>query len=75
MPAKARADKWRAERPKIFRAGLVVNAGHDLNLRNPPSVMEMPDQREVSIGHEFTVDTLIMGFEAAIAAYRAFLEA
>lgn len=57
------------------RAGLVVNAGHDLNLRNLPSVMAMSGLREVSIGHEFTVDALIMGFEAAIAAYRALLEA
>jgi pyridoxine 5-phosphate synthase len=57
------------------RAGLVVNAGHDLNLHNLPSVMQMPGLREVSIGHEFTVDALIMGFDAAIAAYRAVLEA
>jgi pyridoxine 5-phosphate synthase len=57
------------------RAGLVVNAGHDLNLHNLPSVMQMPGLREVSIGHEFTVDALIMGFDAAIAAYRALLEA
>lgn len=57
------------------RAGLVVNAGHDLNLRNLPSAMGMPGLREVSIGHEFTVDALIMGFDAAIAAYRAVLEA
>jgi pyridoxine 5-phosphate synthase len=56
------------------RAGLIVNAGHDLNLRNLPSVMKMPGLREVSIGHEFTVDALIMGFAAAIAAYRAVLE-
>jgi pyridoxine 5-phosphate synthase len=53
------------------RAGLIVNAGHDLNLRNLPSVMEMPGLREVSIGHEFTVDALVMGFEAAVAAYCA----
>jgi len=55
-------------------AGLVVNAGHDLNLRNLPCVMGMPGLREVSIGHEFTVDALVMGFDAAVAAYRAVLE-
>ena len=55
-------------------AGLIVNAGHDLNLRNLPAARQMPGLREVSIGHELTVDALIMGFEAAIAAYRAVLE-
>ncbi|HML11718.1 MAG TPA: pyridoxine 5'-phosphate synthase [Xanthobacteraceae bacterium] len=57
------------------RTGLIVNAGHDLNLRNLPSLIGMPGLREVSIGHELTVDALLMGFAAAIAAYRAVLEA
>jgi pyridoxine 5-phosphate synthase len=54
--------------------GLVVNAGHDLNTRNlAPLVAAVPDLREVSIGHELTADALVMGFEGAIAAYRAVL--
>ncbi|HEX3953955.1 MAG TPA: pyridoxine 5'-phosphate synthase [Stellaceae bacterium] len=54
--------------------GLVVNAGHDLNLDNLPAlVAAMPSLAEASIGHELTADALIMGFEAAVKAYKAAL--
>ena len=54
--------------------GLVVNAGHDLNLRNIPPLMErIPFLAEASIGHELTADALMMGFPAAVAAYTAAL--
>jgi len=50
--------------------GLVVNAGHDLNLENiPPLVTAIPHLAEASIGHELTADALVMGFEAAVVAY------
>jgi pyridoxine 5-phosphate synthase len=50
--------------------GLVVNAGHDLNLHNlPPLIARMPFLAEASIGHELTADALIMGFAAAVTAY------
>jgi pyridoxine 5-phosphate synthase len=50
--------------------GLVVNAGHDLNLLNlPPFVARMPKLAEASIGHELTADALVMGFAAAVSAY------
>jgi len=39
--------------------GLVVNAGHDLNLDNLPGlVAAMPHLAEASIGHELTADAL-----------------
>jgi len=51
-------------------AGLVVNAGHDLNLRNIPPLMEVvPFLAEASIGHELTADALEMGFAATVGAY------
>ena len=51
--------------------GLVVNIGHDLNLVNlPPLLAAMPEVAEASIGHELTADALLMGWSAAIAAYR-----
>ncbi len=51
--------------------GLVVNIGHDLNLDNlPPLVAAMPGVAEASIGHELTADALVMGFAAAVRAYR-----
>jgi pyridoxine 5-phosphate synthase len=54
--------------------GLVVNAGHDLNLHNvPPLVSRVPFLAEASIGHELTADALVMGFAAAVRAYAAAL--
>jgi pyridoxine 5-phosphate synthase len=50
--------------------GLVVNAGHDLNLHNlPPLMARLPGLAEASIGHELTADALLMGFAAAVSAY------
>ena len=54
--------------------GLVVNAGHDLNLRNLPGlVAALPNLAEASIGHELTADALEIGFAAAVRAYKAAL--
>src|SRR5579862_3398902 len=45
--------------------GLVVNAGHDLNLDNLPGLVKaMPNLAEASIGHELTTDALKMGWQA-----------
>ena len=53
---------------------LVVNAGHDLNLDNLPAlVAAIPFLAEASIGHELTADALVMGFAAAVQAYKAAL--
>lgn len=49
--------------------GLGVNAGHDLNLHNMPLYKTVPHLKEVSIGHAFTVDALLMGFDNALKAY------
>ena len=50
--------------------GLVVNAGHDLNLLNiPPLIEAIPFLAEASIGHELTADALANGFAATVAAY------
>ncbi len=55
-------------------AGLAVNIGHDLNLDNLPQlVAAMPALDEASIGHELTADALVMGFGAAVIAYKAAL--
>jgi pyridoxine 5-phosphate synthase len=51
-------------------AGLVVNAGHDLNLHNiPPLMQAVPSLAEASIGHELTADALEAGFTTTVAAY------
>jgi pyridoxine 5-phosphate synthase len=54
--------------------GLVVNAGHDLNLDNLPMlVAALPGLAEASIGHELTADALKLGWSAAVRAYKAAL--
>lgn len=51
--------------------GLGVNAGHDLNLDNMRDFRQLPNLKEVSIGHALTVDALRMGFTTAVTAYLA----
>ena len=56
-------------------AGLMVNIGHDLNLKNlPPLVAGMSGLAEASIGHELTADALLLGFVPAVKAYKAALQ-
>jgi pyridoxine 5-phosphate synthase len=53
-----------------------VNAGHDLNLHNIPSLMDVvPFLAEASIGHELTADALEIGFGPTVAAYAKALRA
>lgn len=51
------------------RAGLRVNAGHDLTLDNLPVLRASVELDEVSIGHHVTIDALVMGWNAALTAY------
>lgn len=52
------------------RAGLGVNAGHDLNLDNLPAFLRgVPDVLEVSIGHALIADALQLGLAEAVRRY------
>ena len=52
-------------------AGLGVNAGHDLTPDNLPALIkEAPFIEEVSIGHGFTADALIFGFEESVKRFQ-----
>ncbi len=53
--------------------GLAVNVGHDLNLDNLPALAAALPIAEASIGHELTADALVLGFAAAVAAYKSAL--
>lgn len=54
------------------KGGLLVNAGHDLNLVNlPPLKAAIPDLAEVSIGHAITADALIYGMAETVRKYKA----
>jgi pyridoxine 5-phosphate synthase len=56
-------------------AGLVVNAGHDLNLYNiPPLIAAVPFLAEASIGHELTADALEAGWAPTVTAYAKALQ-
>lgn len=52
------------------KAGLGVNAGHDLDLRNTPLLArEVPELLEVSIGHALLADALYLGIGPTIERY------
>ena len=54
------------------RAGLGVNAGHDLNRENLPSFLRaVPDVIEVSIGHALIADALELGLDHTVRQYLA----
>lgn len=53
--------------------GLGINAGHDLNLKNLPRFLDIPNILEVSIGHAFTADSLVMGMAECTRAYLSVL--
>jgi pyridoxine 5-phosphate synthase len=51
-------------------AGMKVNAGHDLNLRNTPLLArEVPEIVEASIGHALIADALYLGLPEAVRRY------
>jgi pyridoxine 5-phosphate synthase len=51
--------------------GLKINAGHDLNLSNLSYLKEqMPELKEVSIGHALISDCLYFGLENVIPMYK-----
>ena len=57
------------------RAGLGVNAGHDLDQRNlGPFLRAVPQVREVSIGHALIGEALYDGLDATVRRYLAVIE-
>lgn len=57
-------------------AGLQVNAGHDLNQANLGVFLaQVPDVREVSIGHALIGEALYAGLDTTVRAYRRIVDA
>ena len=57
------------------KAGLGVNAGHDLNLENLEYFhKQVPYLNEVSIGHSLISDALYLGLSETIARYKKCLK-
>jgi len=56
---------------RALDSGLLVNAGHDLNLSNLGALnARLPHLHEVSIGHALVADALYLGLENTVRLYR-----
>lgn len=64
-------DRYRDAAEHAHRLGLEVNAGHDLDLDNLPTFLELPHIAEVSIGHALISRALFVGLERAVSEYLA----
>jgi pyridoxine 5-phosphate synthase len=59
-----------------LKAGVAVNAGHDLTVANLPAlVKKVPNLVEVSIGHGLTADALVHGMSGAVERFLNALKA
>jgi len=72
-PAQAQSlARFRSAAEAAIRAGLGVNAGHDLNLANLADFLSaVPGVREVSIGHALIGDALEFGLAETVRRYLA----
>ena len=69
--AKRELDRVVAAGKAAERAGLGLNAGHDLTRSNlPPLVAALPNLAEVSIGHAIIADALTFGLAETVRKFR-----
>lgn len=54
--------------------GVEVNAGHDLDLKNLSTFLQIPNILEVSIGHALTIEAIDIGFEKTVKSYIEIIE-
>ncbi|WP_111891752.1 pyridoxine 5'-phosphate synthase [Acinetobacter sp. MB5] len=55
--------------------GLVVNAGHGLNLENVAPIAAIPQIHELNIGHSIIADSIFVGLEQAVQHMKAAIQA
>ena len=55
--------------------GLVVNAGHGLNLENVTPIAQIPQIHELNIGHSLIADAIFVGLEQAVREMKAVIKA
>ena len=73
-PEKTRVlECFRVTAAEATRAGLGVNAGHDLSIENLAEFLTIPAIREVSIGHALIVESLHVGLRGVIERYQEIL--
>ncbi|MFZ9498521.1 MAG: pyridoxine 5'-phosphate synthase [Bacteroidia bacterium] len=64
-------EPYEATYRRALDGGLLVNAGHDLNLSNLSALnARLPLLHEVSIGHALVADALYLGLENTVRLYR-----
>ncbi len=61
--------KYRLAVEHAAAIGLEVNAGHDLDLANLPTFLQLPHIAEVSIGHALMARALLVGLRSAVEEY------
>jgi pyridoxine 5-phosphate synthase len=67
---KDELDRVKRTAAAAVAAGMKVNAGHDLNLRNTPLLARsVPDIVEASIGHALIADALYLGLAETVQRY------
>ena len=64
-------EAYRATAVSAQALGLGVNAGHDLDIKNLEKFLQIPEIREVSIGHALVVESIQYGLESVIEQYLA----
>ncbi|RZG49399.1 pyridoxine 5'-phosphate synthase [Acinetobacter wuhouensis] len=55
--------------------GLVVNAGHGLNLKNVAEIAAIPQIHELNIGHSIIAESVFVGLEQAVKDMKAAIHA
>ncbi len=55
--------------------GLIVNAGHGLNLQNVEAIAAIPEFNELNIGHALIADALFVGLPQAVKNMKALMRA
>ena len=75
-------DQQQAELERIIQGaqyaaakGLVVNAGHGLNLTNVTPIAQIPEIHELNIGHALIADAVFVGLEKAVQQMKAVIKA
>ncbi len=68
-------ERYRTAALAAQRAGLGINAGHDLNRKNLPLFLQLvPGVLEVSIGHALVADALEFGMKETVRLYRTAID-
>jgi pyridoxine 5-phosphate synthase len=61
--------RYRAAAELAAASGLGVNAGHDLDLANLPTFLQLPHIAEVSIGHALMARAIFVGLRSVVEEY------